>query len=55
MKLPYTPTVGMQIAITEQWLEMAASMFNWYSGVLDPRPDLAKPARGHRTAYTWWW
>ncbi len=55
MKSPYAPIVGMQVAIAEQWLEMAMSMFKWYSGALDPRPDLAKPARGHRAAYAWWW
>lgn len=55
MKVPCGPVVGMQVAVTGQWLEMAMSVCKWYTGVLDPRPDLAKPARGHRAAYAWWW
>ena len=55
MKSPYVPMVGMHVALTEQWVQMAMCMFKWYSGVLDPRPDLARPARGHRAAYAWWW
>lgn len=55
MKMPYGPMVGMQVAVAGQWLETAASVFKWYSGLLDPRPDLAKPARGARAVYAWWW
>ncbi len=55
MKVPYGPMVGMQVAMTGRLLEAAVSMFTWYSGMLDPRPDLARPARGARTLYAWWW
>lgn len=55
MKSPYAPMVGMQVAVAEHWLGMVVSMFDWYSGLLDPRPDLARPARGSRAAYSWWW
>lgn len=55
MKSPYGPVVGMQVAAAGQCFEMMVSMFKWYSGVLDPRPDLARPARGTRAVYSWWW
>jgi len=55
MKVPYGQMVGMQTAIAEQWVGMAVSICKWYSGILDPRPDLAKRARADDMAYTWWW
>lgn len=54
MKFPYGEIVGMQAAIAGHWVEVAVSMCKWYSGILDPRPDLAKRARSGG-AYAWWW
>lgn len=55
MRLPYGQMVGMQAAAATQWLGMVVSMLNWYSGILDPRPDLARHARNDHAAYAWWW
>lgn len=41
--------------MAEQWLSTACSMTEWYLGLLDPRPDLARPARSARLFYAWWW
>jgi len=55
MKLPYSQMVGMQNAIVGQWVGMTVSICKWYSGILDPRPDLAKRARADGATYAWWW
>ncbi len=55
MRSPYGQMVGMQAVVAAQWLETMASVFNWYSDVLDPRPDLSRRARDGRSIYAWWW
>jgi hypothetical protein len=55
MKNPYRQLVGLQCAVTGRWLETVFSALNLYIGLLDPRPDLAKPAREVGWGYKWWW
>jgi hypothetical protein len=55
MKLPYGEIVGMQAALAGHWVNMMLSVVNSYTGILDPRPDLAKRAREGRAVYSWWW
>lgn len=44
-----------QHALVRQWLQLSLSFANWYAAVLDPRPDLAVPARKAKALYAWWW
>lgn len=55
MTAPYLPMLACQIAVGRYYLAALASMLVWYGVVLDPRPDLAVPARRVRLAYAWWW
>lgn len=55
MNKPCGHMIGMQATLAEQWAGVIMSMIKWYSGILDPRPDLARPARARRAVYAWWW
>lgn len=37
------------------WMDSAKSMVDAYASMLDPRPDLAVPARSTLAHYEWWW
>ena len=52
---PNSPVLACQIAIGRCYLSALSSMLAWSTFVLDPRPDLAIPARRLRLAYAWWW
>lgn len=51
----YQAMIGYQETITRQWLKTLMSLVCWYTSLLDPRPDLAVPARSIKTPYAWWW
>lgn len=52
---PCLPVLACQIAIGRHYLSAFTSILAWSVSVLDPRPDLAVPARRTRLAYAWWW
>lgn len=47
---------GWPAAAGRQWLKCLIRLSHCYAALLDPRPDLAVPARRIRTPYAvWWW
>lgn len=44
-----------QAAVGEQWLTMLTALAESYAAILDPRPDLALPARRVKLPFFWWW
>lgn len=38
-----------------QFVRMVLTAVGTYAAVIDPRPDLAIPARSARILYAWWW
>lgn len=55
MNAPCFPMLALQMTVGKYWLAALASVLVWYGVVLDPRPDLAVPARRVRLPYAWWW
>ena len=55
MNAPCLPMLAWQWAVGKYVFAAFASMLVWYGVVLDPRPDLAVPARRVRLPYAWWW
>ncbi|HYN38534.1 MAG TPA: hypothetical protein VES39_04725 [Rhodospirillales bacterium] len=49
------PVLTSQAAIGRSCLALLTSTLGWYGSLLDPRPDLAVPARRVRLIYGWWW
>jgi hypothetical protein len=49
------PLFAYQSAVGRSCLELMATTVGSYGSLLDPRPDLAVPARRIRLAYAWWW
>ena len=49
------PLVKYQVAVGGQWLSTLLVIAGSYAAVMDPRPDLATPARSIKLPYTWWW
>lgn len=43
------------VIVARQWWSTVTSSAEWYSAVLDPRPDLSIPAHTLRLPYAWWW
>lgn len=52
---PYASLLGFQSAVVRQWLRALSAAADLYAAILDPRPDLAIPARRVRGGYRWWW
>jgi hypothetical protein len=52
---PFREMVGYQSAMTHHVLGMMLSFTKSYVSLMDPRPDLAIPARTMRYVYAWWW
>lgn len=52
---PYEALIGYQTTLVTQCVKSIASAIAFYTGVLDPRPDLALPARLVKRPYAWWW
>jgi hypothetical protein len=44
-----------QRALVRQWIRLSLTVAYWYAALLDPRPDLAVPARKTKVWYAWWW
>jgi hypothetical protein len=55
MLAPYGALVGYQAAIAGQYVKVVLAAVHAYTGLLDPRPDLAVPARSVKVPYAWWW
>jgi len=49
------PVVSYPTDVAQKCLTAFLSSAGWYTAVLDPRPDLAVPARSLRLPYVWWW
>ena len=49
------PLVKYQAAVGGQWLSTLLVIAGSYAAFMDPRPDLATPARSIKFPYTWWW
>lgn len=52
---PYGALVGYQSAVVSQYMKVLLAAAHAYAGLLDPRPDLALPARSVKVPYAWWW
>jgi hypothetical protein len=55
MTLGYRALFGFQTAVVEHWARSVCTVVKSYVALLDPRPDLAIPARSVQRAYAWWW
>lgn len=55
MIMSYSNLVRYQAEFSRHSLRAALSVAEWYVSLLDPRPDLAIPARSVKSRYTWWW
>ncbi len=51
----YSNAVSCQAEFARHALRATLSVAEWYVSLLDPRPDLAIPARTVKSPYTWWW
>jgi hypothetical protein len=49
------PLVKYQTALGEGWFSMLFKVVTIYTALLDPRPDLAVPARRVKLPFMWWW
>lgn len=49
------PLDRYQADVSEQWVSTLLTMAKAYVPLLDPRPDLAVPARALKLPYLWWW
>lgn len=47
--------LAFQTALGQSYLSLLSTTIDCCGAVLDPRPDLAIPARRVRSAYAWWW
>jgi len=47
--------VNYQAAVGQRWLSTLLAVAGSYAAVMDPRPDLAIPARNIEFPYIWWW
>jgi hypothetical protein len=47
--------MGAWAATTNQWVRCAMLLAQCYTSLMDPRPDLAVPARSVKLSYFWWW
>ena len=52
---PYGAVATAQAVVVSQCVKSYLATVNLYAGLLDPRPDLAIPARSVRVPYAWWW
>jgi len=55
MPSPLSDVIVLQMLIGRQWLDTVVSLTRSYTSILDPRPDLAVPARSLQEPYRWWW
>lgn len=51
----YRELFGFQAALAEHWVQSVCAVAQCYVALLDPRPDLAVPARSVQAPYRWWW
>lgn len=51
----YEAVTGYQTALANQCMKYIAAAVTLYTGLFDPRPDLAVPARAVQNPYAWWW
>lgn len=51
----YDNVVRYQTEFARHALRATLSVAGWYVSLLDPRPDLAIPARTVKSTYAWWW
>jgi hypothetical protein len=49
------PLVKYQAAISQRLLSALLVIAGSYAALMDPRPDLAIPARSIKFPYIWWW
>jgi hypothetical protein len=47
--------VKYQAALGEAWFFTLFQRATLYAALLDPRPDLAVPARSVKLPFLWWW
>ena len=47
--------MSVWMVTTQQWMQCAISVAECYTSLIDPRPDLARPARTVKLPYFWWW
>ena len=47
--------LGVWAATSQEWMQCAIVIVGCYASVMDPRPDLAIPARSIKVPYFWWW
>ena len=47
--------VLVNAALGRQWVRLTVDAIEWYAALIDPRPDLAVPARQVKIPYIWWW
>lgn len=55
MARAYSEAVKLQSMLMRNSLRMLVAATEWYVSALDPRPDLAIPARRNKFLYAWWW
>jgi hypothetical protein len=55
MPRSYSDAVRLQSLFLRSSLRMVVAATEWYFSALDPRPDLAVPARRNKFLYAWWW
>jgi hypothetical protein len=55
MPRSYSDAVKLQSLLVRNVMRVAMATAQWYASALDPRPDLAVPARRNKFLYAWWW
>jgi hypothetical protein len=55
MPRSYSDAVKLQSMVMRSTLRIVVAATEWYVSALDPRPDLAVPARRNKFLYAWWW
>lgn len=55
MPRSFGDAVRLQSLFLRNSLRMFVAATEWYVSALDPRPDLAIPARRNKFLYAWWW
>lgn len=55
MSGPYVTLMRLQSVVFREWLKTLLATVDYCAIILDPRPDLAVPARRMRCGYPWWW
>lgn len=55
MNRSFQAVADWHMMLVHCWISSTKRLVDTYVDMLDPRPDLAVPAKSTRQQYDWWW